>query len=523
MRQERSIKNIITAVAGQLLSLIFPFITRSIFIRYLSIEYLGLNGLFSNILSILSLSELGLSSAIIFSLYKPVAENDETLIKGLINFYAKIYRKIFFFVLAAGGLVIPFLSVIIKDDISIAKSEIYVIYILFLVNSALSYLIVYKRAILVADQKIYVSNFYQTLSLIITNIFQIIFLVLTKNFIIYILIKIATDIMQNIIIYKRAEAMYPVVRDVKGYEIDSQTKSEIYKKIRALMIHKVGDTVLNSTDNIIMSSFLGVALVGIYSNYYVIFNMLNSVIAQMFYAVTASVGNLNAIKVSEKSYTIYKNIYFANFWIFGFSATGLFIIFDNFISLWIGKDYLLDFSTLIIIVINFYVIGMRRVNLIYRDSLGLYWNDRYKPVITALINIIVSLLLVKQFEITGILLGTLISILLTSFWVEPYILYKHAFKKNILQYFFIYFKYLGLAVMAIILSFLITMNFPDHTLTNLLIKIAVVLLVPNGLFLIVFHRSEEFKYFVNVFKGIKIKNLVKGDGTKENHQSERKY
>lgn len=508
MRKERSIKNIFTAIFGQLIMFVFPFITRSIFIRYLSIEYLGINGLFSNILSILSISELGISSAIVFSLYKPLAEKNDIQIKRLINFYSRIYKKIAIFVLSVGLLIIPFLPIIIKG-VTLTK-EIYIIYLLFLLNSFLSYLVVYKRSILIADQKIYISNSYHIMAVTATNIFQMVVLILSSNFILYISIKVLFDVIQNILIYRKAESMYPVVRDIKGYDIDRKTKKDIYKKVKALLMHKIGDTVLNSTDNIVMSAFLGVSYVGIYSNYYIIIKMLNSLIAQMFYAVTASIGNLNAIKVTDKSYMIYKSIYFANFWIFGFASTGLFVIFENFIDLWIGKDYLLGSGTLILIVMNFYIIGMRRVNLIFRDSLGLYWNDRFKPIVESLINLTISLLLVKKFAINGILIGTLTSVLLTSFWIEPYILFKNGFERSTLSYFVSYFKYSFATVLAISVTKLISSNWPDYTITNLFIKFMIVFIIPNSIFLIMFHNSDEFKYFKDVFHKMDFKKMMKG-------------
>jgi O-antigen/teichoic acid export membrane protein len=496
MRTKNSIRNIITVLIGQIFGILITFISRMVFIRILGAEYLGVNGLFTNILSLLSLAEMGFGSAIIYSLYKPLAAKDEIKIKALMNFYASAYHLIGIVVLGIGLLLFPFLDYIIKDKPDIPNISI--IYILYLANSVITYFFAYKRSLIIADQKNHIVTIYKYSFYTIVNIIQIIVLLTTKNFIFFLLVQFVFGFIENFMISRKAEKLYPFLKKSKGVKLDKVSKREIFKNVQAMMYHRLGGVVVAGTDNIIISSFVGIVWVGLYSNYLLIITAINTIIGQVFVSVTASVGNLNTLEDKSKSLIVYKSILLANFWLFGLSTISLFILFNPFITLWVGKEFLMSESIVVMIVINFYVNGMRKTTLMFRDSLGLFWNDRYKPVFESIINLIASVFLAKQYGIFGVLLGTFISTMTTCFWIEPYILYKYGFNNGVKDYFIRYGKYSFVLLIASIVTWLSCSIFSTVTVLNIVGRLLICLLVPNIIFLVFFYKTHEFKYLYKI-------------------------
>lgn len=439
MRTENSIKNLIYAFSGQAIGIIVNLITRFVFIRFLAQEYLGIDGLFTNLLSILSLVELGIGPAMTFSLYKPLAQKDEKKIGALMNLYKNSYNVVGILIIIIGLAITPLLPMFINQMPNI--EEINVIYILFVLNSGFSYFYAYKRSLIIADQKKYIATFYRYLFFVILNICQIVILMITKNYLLFLVAQILFTVIENIAISKKTQQLYPFLKDHKKEKLEKETKKEISKNIVAMTIHKIGGVVVKSTDNIILSKFVGLTPVAIYSNYYLIINAVNTVLMQVFNSITASVGNLNVTENKKKLTDIFEKIFFVNFWIYSFSSICLYILLNHFINIWIGNNYLFSVSIVTIIVINFYITGMRNTVLTYRDALGLYWQDRYKAIFESIINIVASIIFVKMFGTFGVFLGTFISSITTCLWVEPYVLYKYGLKEKVCKYFLKYFIY----------------------------------------------------------------------------------
>lgn len=513
MRVSHSIRNIITALIGQVLGIILSFIGRMVFINVLGTEYLGVNGLFTNLLSILCLAEMGVGAAIIYSLYKPLATKNTREIKALMHFYEVAYRIIGSTIFLLGIGVVPFLNYIIKDQPDIPHLTL--IYLLFLINTVSSYFFAYKRSLIIADQKNYITTIYRYGFYILLNIIQIAILIGTKNFILFLIVQIITTILENLMVARRADKMYPFLREGEKVKLDKVSRQKITKNIRAMMCHRIGGVVVNGTDNILISSFVGLAWVGLYSNYYLIINAINIIVGQIFSAVTASVGNLNALESKKKSYRIYKCSLFANFWIAGFCSISLWILFNPFINLWIGEKYLFESILVLILVINFYITMVRKTTLVYKDAMGLFWYDRYKPLFEAIINIVVSVLLAPQLGIAGVFIGTFVSTITTSFWVEPYILYKYGFEMKVRDYFYRYMKYTVIILVTGVITHQMCTVFTGVTWMSLFGRATICLIVPNLIFLGCFYRTDEFEYFWKLFQGIlrkvfKLKNKTIG-------------
>lgn len=494
-RTEKSIINFLCALIGQGLGLLISFISRIFFIKLLGNEYLGLNGLFTNILSVLSLAELGVGTAITYSLYKPIADNNTRKLKMLMQFYKKVYTLIGIIILILGICITPFLNLFLKEIPTINNIEL--IYILFVINTAISYFYSYKTNLIIANQKNYITTIYHYISIIILNIVQIIYLFFQKNYIGYLFLQIIATLLENILISAKANKMYPYLKNKTKIPLDFTTKNSIIKNTKAMMMHKIGGVVVNSTDNILISIIIGLSSVGLYSNYYLIINALNKIISQLYSSITASVGNLCASSTKIKQYLIYKSINFLTFWIYSFSSICLLILFNPFIEIWLGKEYLFSMDIVLILVINYYITGMRKSVLTFREATGLFEKDKYKALVESIVNIVFSILLAKKLGILGIFLGTFISSISTCVWVEPYILYKYGFNRKITIYFKNYLKQFILTILLASFTYFICSKIDINIYANFIIYSIICLMVPNAILYFIFSDSREFKYLYN--------------------------
>lgn len=499
-RIENSIKNVKYTAIAQAMNFVIVFISRRIFIKILSAEYLGLNGVFSSVISMLALAELGIGTAICFCLYKPIYNADEKKINSIMLFYKKAYTLIGTIVFLVGTALIPFLNFVIQELPDI--KHIRLIYFLFVVNSAASYFFVYKKTLLIADQKQYIANLIHQLTILVTNILQIAFLIITHNYFSYLIIMIACTLGQNIFVSVIVDKRYPYL-DMKHAEpLDKELKKEIFKNVRAMAYHRLGGVVVNGTDNLIIARAVSVISAGLYSNYFLIKNTIMSVINILFQSITSSVGNLGAEGHNEKrKEEVFEALYLIGAIIIGYCSICLYILFNPFIEWWVGKEYLFDMKIVTIIVINFYMLGLRTPVLTVRDALGIFWYDRYKPMAEAIVNLVTSILLVFKFGISGVFIGTLISTITTSFWVEPYVLYKHGFNSKCIRYFTKYILYALVTVGTGALCY--------YVCSFVNVKFGIILVILKGLictvisgiiFLLVYANTKEFKLIFEIIK-----------------------
>lgn len=500
-RTKNSIKNIRFALLGQAVSLIVSFLSRKVFVLILSQEYLGLNGTFSNILTLLSLTELGVGSAITFSLYKPLANNDYPQIKALMALYKKVYTVIGIVVAVLGTALTPFLPYLIKEIPDIP--HINAIYLMYVAYSAASYFFTYKRSLIAADQKQYIVTTYHNIANISMHTVQIIVLLITQNYYLFLLALIAFTVIENLALTIKADKLYPYLKEKSTASLDNETLQNIVKNTKAMILHKIGTVVVSGTDNLLLTYFFGVVSVGLYSNYYLIINSLNTVYTLIFSSTVASIGNLGAERGGRNSLESYKRINFFGNWLYGFSSICLFVLLNPFIGeIWLNKDYLFDTFTVFILVANFYVMGMRKATLSFREAFGLYYYDRYKPVFESLINLITSIVLAKSLGVVGVFIGTLISTLTTCFWTEPYILYKHGFKTSSRPFFTGYLINTAITLFGGYLTWLVCSLIPFSGIFAFILKMAVCVILPNLIFLAFYFRTNEFKYYHALLKKV---------------------
>lgn len=495
-RIKNTIRNTTYGISGQMLTYAFTFIYRTVFIYTLGVTYLGINGVFTNLLSILSLAELGIGAAITFSLYKPLAEGNIKEIITLMSFYAKTYKVVALFITILGISIAPFLDVFIKEESVIPNLTL--IYFLILADSIVSYFFAYKRSLIIADQRGYINTINLNSFAIIRNLLQISMLLITKEFIYTLVIQIICTLVSNISISLKVNKLYPYLRGGTEVKLGKEYKTDLFKKLRAMSYHNIGSVVVLGTDNLLISSLVGVYWVGLYSNYLMIISIIRNIIGQFYNSIIASIGNLTASEDVDKSYNIFNKLFFLNYWIYSFASICLFTLYNPFITLWLGDKYLLDQLIVIVIVINFYLSGMRQNVLAYRNALGLYWNDRYKPIAEAIINLVASLILIKYFGLIGVFLGTTISLITTSFWVEPYILFKHYFKKRVRYYFTKYIVRFILTLLIATLMQLLANTIFQYTWGSFILLTILCILVFNVIFILIYIKSAELKYLVRI-------------------------
>ena len=294
--------------------------------------------------------------------------------------------------------------------------------------------------------------------------------------------------------------MYPFIKDKEKGKIKDHQKEEIVKNIRALVFHKIGSFAVKGTDNIILSKYIGITTVGIYSNYLLIIQAVDSIFGFLFNSIISSVGNLGAIESKSKSSSIFKSLHLLNFWIYSFVAILFINLLNPLISLWLGKDYLFSSIIVFVLSINFYLSGMRKSFLIFKDAFGLFWYDRYKPLLEAAVNLIVSIFLAKTMGTIGVFLGTTICILTTVYWIEPYVVSKYGFNESPLKYFKSNIYYLFIFIIVCYINYTLCNLVTGHSIFGFIIKIIITLIIPNLIFLLLFNKKDEFKYLYNVLK-----------------------
>lgn len=500
MRVEKSIRNAVSSVYMQVSIQILQFIVRTVFIRTLSVEYWGINGLFSNILMMLSLAELGIGNAINYSMYKPIAERDEKKICEYMNIYKKLYIGIGIFILMIGAGLIPFLNFFMASKPNI--DYLYLIYFLYVINSASTYFFSYKAAIIAVDQKQYMVSNSNVIFSFIQSILQIVFLLITKNFLIYLSINIFINVSKNIYISAIADKNYPFLKNGNSLRLPTEEFRKLYKNVFAMLLHKVSNVILNGTDNLVISKFMGIAILGIYSNYSTLIITIKIIFDLIFNSLTSSVGNLCVKESNNKVHQVFSLIQFVNFWMIGFCSTCFITLFNPFMSIWVGKDYLLSMSVVITIVSVFFFTCMRRTIEMFRDALGLFWYDRYAGIAEAIINIVVSVLLVTKIGIIGVFLGTIISNIATAFWISPYILYKYKFKKSVWEYFKSYVNYFIITLLAMVSTYLVASFIHGNVISSLFIKILICISIYNIAYIVTYYRTSEMNYLISILQTV---------------------
>lgn len=491
-RMKNSFINSSVGTTIEIINNLINFGIRTIFIYYLSIDYLGLNGLFSNILELLNLAELGFGTAITYNLYKPVADDDKERIKSLVKLYKVIYRIIGLVVLLLGLSIIPFMGHIITETPNVSENII-LIYILFLAQIVGSYLYGYKRDIFLVYQKDYLNKLTDFVFNIIKAVIQIVILVFTQNYILYLLTFIVTTILSNVVISMMANRKYPFLKDKDVKNISKEELKEIFNNVKSLLIYKLGTIIQNGTDNILLTILVSLTAVGVYSNYNTVILAVNKVLWALLTGLKGSIGNFNAKEDNERKEEILLQVNFISSYLYGVICVCLIVLLNPFVTIWIGENYLFPIETVILIVGCIYLRGIEFPMKAYRDTLGLFKEGRIAPLILAVLNIIFSIVLGKMYGVPGIFLATILSMCMTTMWYNPYILYKKRLGKSPKKYYMNSIYYLLCLVIVFVICYKVDQCMPLAGVFGFIIRCIVTFTLSNVIMLVLVHRKKEFK------------------------------
>lgn len=505
-RTKNATRNIISGFALKLYQLITPFIIRTMMIHLMGMEYVGLNSLFASILQVLNLAELGVGSAMVFSMYKPIAEDDPEKICSLMNLYKKYYRIIGLVVLTGGLIVMPLLPNLISGDYP-AGINIYVLYLLNLGATVLSYwLFAYKNCLLTAHQRTDITNKITIIISTFQYILQGVVLFAFRNYYIYLIVALLSQAILNISTAICVSKMYPDY-SARGVLEKAEVK-KINQRVRDLFTSKLGSIVVNSADTIVISAFLGLTVLGMYNNYYYILTSVMSFVTIIFTAITAGIGNSLITESEEKNLNDLHRFTFLISWIGAFCSCCFLTLYQPFMSIWVGDEYLISYGCVICLAAYYYIRVVNQVLIVYKDAAGMWHEDRFRPLATAATNLIMNLIMVQFIGLYGILLSTVLSTLFVGMPWVIHNLFTVQFKTGEKKYIRDLLLYAAVAVVACILSCLICSFFSITGIVQLAINLLICCIVPNMIFIIVFRSTKVFKDSITLADRI-IGNKVK--------------
>lgn len=515
-KTKNAVRGVFAGFLSKIISILFPFLIRTVILIKLGEQYIGLSGLFNAVLNVLNLAELGFSTAIVFSMYKPIAEDDQTTIRALLNAYRKIFRIIAIIVLVAGLCVMPFLPYLISGSYP-ADINLYVLFSMYLANNVFGYLFfAYKSALLTAHQRGDIQSNVHSIINIFMYMTQIILLYIVPNYYVYAIIIPISTMISNLVIGFIAKKKYPQYF-CEG-KLNNELKSNIKKKISALVVHRVGSVVQGSIDTICISAFLGITMCGRYNNYMYICTAIQGFVSIIFQSIVAGLGNYIHKESVDNNYKLFKNIFFVNAIIVSFCSTCLFVLYQPFIKIWSIKtlhnsSMLLDFSVVASLVLLFYINNIRSACGTYKEALGLWDHDKIRPLCISLFNLVGTLISAYYGSLLGIILSTVGAYVFVSLYWETKILFKYYFKKSPKEYFKKFIIYFLVCMCISIVTYAVCKLIHNDWIIGFVLKVLLCCLVVPILLIACYCRTEEFKYCYTKVKNMsllkKFKTFVK--------------
>lgn len=485
-------RNLIWGFAQKVISVLIPFVSRTIMIYVLGMEYIGLNSLFSSVLSMLSFAELGIGSALVFSMYKPIADGDDDKVCALLAFYRKCYLVIGSVIVGCGLIILPFLNTLISGDVP-ADTNIYVLFLIYLLNNAIGYfLFAYKQSILMASQRIDIVSKINLVVSFLLNVLQIAALLIFRNYYAFIIVLPASTIVSNVWVAYITKKYFPQY-ECKG-TVDKDEIRSIWKKVGGLLFQKIGNIVLCNVDALVISAFLGLRVLGIYNGYYFVISTLMSFLYIIQQTLIPSVGNSVAKESVEKNYNDYCKFHFLYMWIVSWCSVCLVVLFQPFISLWQGAENMLRMNMAVLMTIYFFVYKMGDMSFVYKEAIGLWWQGKYIPLISSVINLILNIILVRIIGLPGIVISTIISATCVNTPFGSKVLFKHYFKsrKRWLKFLTDTFIWFVKCVICCGVTWICLCKISDG-FSGIIIKGIGCILIPNLLLLAMNFANKDFK------------------------------
>ena len=501
-RVRQAEKNIFFGYISNFIIMLVGFLQRHVFIMVLEGELLGVNTLYTDILSMLSLAELGIGSALNYSLYKPVADNDQEKIKSYMRLYKKAYLAIAGVITVIGLAIVPFLPYLIKDSGGISAEDLALYYLIFLFNTVSTYFVAYKYSLANAQQRNYIQTNITTITKIVTVLAQIIMLLLTKNFLVFLLTQSAVELLQKIFVSVYFNKLYPYLRDRDVRKLDKEETDVVVTKTKALMFHKIGDVARLSTDSIIITYFMNVNWVGIVGNYTMIITYAANFISVIFNSVISGFGNLVATESKEKQHAMFRVYRFFACWLYGFAAVGFWMLLTPFVSeIWLNEGWRLEQTVLTLILVDFYFKGGRIVLVNFKIAAGVFEQDKYLSLIQGAVNLVLSIVGIQCIGLAGVYVGTVVSGVLANI-IQPVIIYRDCFARSAQSYFTDSLKYMATIIGIILLMLPVKyIVLVQVNIVTFILMAGIITVVYNMAFLLLYRKTREFRYLWTLLTG----------------------
>lgn len=499
-RVANSVRNVFAAWGGQAVSVIASFVVRAVFVSVLAQEYVGLESLFSSVLTILCLADLGVGSAITFALYEPLANDDVPTLKSIMRVFKRAYIVIGCAIIGIGAILAPNISVLLGADApEIPLLEVY--FFCFVLNTGISYFFSYKGALITADQKAYIVFLITYSFQILMSLAQIAVLLLTHNYLLFLVCMISSTLLQNIVIALQADKRYSFLKEKDVEPLDKAISRGIIKNVTGLIMHRVAGICSAPVSNLIITGFLSLTVTSLYGNYLLVTNALTRIVDRAFDSLIASVGNLSAEADEDRQYEVFQTVFFINAFVYTAITGGLLCAINPFICFWVGPDWQFGRGVVIAIALMFFVKGMRSAGMTFTSAYGLYWFTKWKAVLEAVFLPLFALLLVKPFGMIGVLAASVIVSVFIAMPYEAWAVYRKGFHKPLHYFFLAYIKYVLVGLPAIAAAYAICLFLPiGNYVLAFFIDGAIGVAVPVAVFLACFGRLRESREFFSIAK-----------------------
>lgn len=489
-RVANTIKNARYALACQFFGFIAAFVTRMVFVRVLGAEYLGIEGLFSNLITLLSVSELGVGAAVTYALYRPLAEGDCEKIKTLMRVFKIAYRAIGCSVLAVGMVLAVNVGLLVPDsafEVGVVRRY----FLIFVLNSGISYFFSYKRALIIADQRRYIATIYRYGFYVAMCLAQIALLLVAGSYVLYLAVMLLATTAENIFVSRKADSLYPYLRERDVARLEKSDRAELEKSIAALVCHKVGGVALSGVDSVMISAIVGVVGAGFYSNYCLVGNGLNTVYGVIIDSLSASIGHFGVTEDKARRMDLFRTLDLAVFGVYGATAFAIALCANPFVALWVGEEYVLDALFVGLFALNFYLQGMRRSVWVCKDAFGLFWPDRLRPIIEVPVKILLSVALIETVGISGAVAGTVVTTLIVNVGWESSVLFRRGLGISVSSYFCAYVPRFVAACLFVFFGLFLSSTFGP--VLSLLLVLPLSLAVGFLLVFVPYGRTKEFR------------------------------
>lgn len=492
-RTKNAARNIVFGSILKIYQILIQFLMKTAMIYFMGVEYLGLDSLFASVLQVLNLAELGVGSAMVFSMYKPIVIDDKAAICALMRLYRLYYRVIGGIIAIVGIIITPFIPYLIKSDFP-SGLNVYALYLLNLAATVLSYwLFAYKNSLFQAHQRTDITSKVTLVTLSVRYLLQLTVIVFIKDYYLYVLVSLFAQALNNIVTAAAATKIYPQYKP-EG-QLGKEEIKTINRRIRDLFTSKLGEVIVNSADTVVISAFLGLTVLAVYQNYYFVLTAIIGFVSVIFQACTAGIGNSVIVETPEKNFNDLNKFTFLIAWIAGFCTCCFLCLFQPFMRLWVGEDLMLGFSAVICFCIYYFIYEINSLLNVYKDAAGMWHEDRFRPLVTAALNLTMNLIMVQFWEIYGVLLSTVLSMLFVGMPWLLHNLFTVIFDKSYMKgYLLKISKYTVVVFASCVICYLIcsALKFDDDLIT-LIVRAVICCFIPNIIYFIVYRRTVEFK------------------------------